>query len=145
MRFMNGSLKKFLFVAISGMSLLPAPTMAQDASGKFTLTREVRWGTVLLPPGGYSYSVEHHGLDTVLVRSSTGGPSAIVLATSVSTADSPAGSRLVLERHGEEWFVALLVLGSDGQELHFTAPPKETEPAQAASLRRTKMATLSNP
>jgi hypothetical protein len=52
---------------------------------------------------------------------------------------------LVLQRHGDEWFVASLLLGGDGEELYFAAPAKVAETAQAASLRRTKVATLSNP
>jgi hypothetical protein len=48
MRFMS-SLKNLVFLAVTTMSLLPAPAVSQDASGKFTLTKQVRWGTVLPP------------------------------------------------------------------------------------------------
>jgi hypothetical protein len=145
MRFMNGSLKKFLFLAVTGMSLFPAPVLAQDASGKFTLTKEVRWGTVMLPPGDYSYSVEHHAAETVLLRSSTARPSAIVMAASVSTVDPPGASRLVLQQQGGEWFVSSMVLGRLGEELHFTPPSKNTGVTQDANLHHARLSALSNP
>jgi hypothetical protein len=145
MRWMSRSWKKLMLVAVSGMSLFPAPLLAQDASGKFTLPREVRWGAVTLPAGPYSYSVERHTAETVLLRSSTGGPSVIVMASSVSTVDAPETSRLVLQQQGGEWFVAAMVLSGDGEELHFTPPPNRTEAAQDAHLHPAKLAVLSNP
>lgn len=53
MRWMNRSWKNFLLAAVTAMSLFPAPALAQDASGKFVLPREVQWGGVSLPPGEY--------------------------------------------------------------------------------------------
>jgi hypothetical protein len=144
MRFMS-SLKNLVFLAVTTMSLLPAPAVAQDASGTFTLTKQVRWGTVLLPPGDYSYSVEHRAAETVLLRSSTGGPSGIVMAASVSRVDPPGASRLVLQNQGGEWFVRSMVLRGIGEELHFTSPSRATEAAQDANLRHVRLASLSNP
>jgi hypothetical protein len=145
MRFMNGSSKKLLFLAATGMSLFPAPVMAQDASGKFTLTKEVRWGLALLPPGNYSYSIERHAAETILLRSSRGGQSAIVLAASVSTFDPPGASRLVLQQQDGEWFVSSMVLGDFGEELHFTPPSKDTGVTQDGNLHHAKLSALSNP
>ena len=48
MRYTSGSWKKFLFLSFTGLSLLPAAALAEDAKGKFTLAREVRWGTSML-------------------------------------------------------------------------------------------------
>jgi hypothetical protein len=145
MRFMNGSLKKLAFLVVTAMSLFPAPVLAQDASGKFTLTKEVRWGTVMLAPGTYSYSVEHHAAETVLLRSSTARPSAIVMAASVSTVDPPGASRIVLQLQGCEWFVSSMVLGAVGEELHFTPPSKDTGVTQDENPHHAKVAALSNP
>ena len=74
MRYTSGSWKKFLFLTLTGFSLLPSAAMAEDARGKFTLAREVRWSTAILPAGNYSYSVEHHATGTVMLRSLNGGP-----------------------------------------------------------------------
>ena len=140
MRYMSGSWKKFLFIAISGLSLLPSAAIAEDARGKFTLAREVRWGSAKLTAGHYSYSVEHHATGTVVLRSLNGGPNAIVLASSSSIVDSTAAPRLLLTQRGEEWIVTSMIIGGEGEELHFTAPlpaaiPQEAKrPAKAAEV-----------
>jgi hypothetical protein len=145
MRWMSRSWKKLLLGMVGAMSLFPAPALAQDASGKFTLPREVRWGTVTLPAGAYSYSVEHRAGETILLRSSSGGPSVIVMASSISTVDSPGTSRLVLQQSGSQWFVASMLLSGDGEELHFSPPSKRTVVAQDASQHPAKLAALSHP
>src|ERR1700758_3619385 len=86
MRYTSGPWKKFLFVVVSALALLPSTALGEDARGKFTLAREVRWGTAVLPAGDYSYTVEHHAAGAVVLRSLSGGPSAIVLASSSSLA-----------------------------------------------------------
>jgi hypothetical protein len=145
MRWMSRSWKKLMLVMVSAMSLFPHPALAQDASGKFTLPREVRWGIVTLPAGTYSYSIEHRAGETILLRGSSGGPSVIVMASSISTVDAPETSRLVLQRQGSEWYVASMVLSGDGEELHFTPPSKKAEVAQDAKLHPAKLAALSHP
>jgi hypothetical protein len=119
--------------------------MAQDAFGKFTLAREVRWGSVLLAPGEYSYSVEHHSAETILLRSQTGRTSAILMAASVSTLDGPTTSQLVLENNGKEWFVRSLALGGRGEVLYFNPPSTRAETAQVAHLGHEKTSAVSHP
>ena len=145
MRFASGSWKKFLFVVISGVSLLPASAVAEDARGKFTLARDVRWGAVVLPPGDYSYTVEHHAAGMITVRSLSGGPSVIVLASSVSMADSTATPRIMLKQRGDEWIVTSMV-GGDGEELtsrlRSTRTRKQSGPQELPcfQVRRTRNA-----
>ena len=140
MRYMSGSWKKFLFIALSGLSLQSSIAVAEDARGRFTLAREVRWGTAVLPAGNYSYSVEHHATSTVLLRSLNGGPNAIVLASSSSIVDSTAAPRLLLTQRGQEWVVTSMIIGDNGEVLYFTpslplAIPQETkQPAKVAEV-----------
>lgn len=134
--------KHALLVAITALSLLPASAIAQDASGKFTLSRQVRWGMVTLPPGDYTYSIEYGSADTVFLRNAAGS-AMIVLVASVSTAD-PDADRLILQNRGGEWFVSSLMLTGPGEELHFNVP-KATLVAQDAPSRRTRLAGLSKP
>lgn len=140
MRFTSGSWKKLLFVAISGLSLLPAPALAEDAKGKFTLAREVRWGVAVLPAGDYRYTIEHER--TVTLRSLSGGPSAIVLASSVSLVDSAEAPHLMLKQQGNDWIVTSMVVGNEGKELCFT--PSFSAPLMQETKRPTKVALLSN-
>jgi len=51
----------------------PFPALAQDAAGKFTLTKEVRWGSAVLPAGDYQYSLEHRAGALLLLRHSGAG------------------------------------------------------------------------
>ena len=140
MRYTSGSWKKFLFLSLTGLSLLPTAAVAEDARGKFTLPREVRWGTAKLPAGDYSYSVVHHATGTVVLRSLSGGPNAIVLASSSSIVDSTAAPRLLLTQRGQEWVVTSMIIGGEGEELYFTpslpaAIPQEAKrPAKAAEV-----------
>jgi hypothetical protein len=145
MRWMNRSWKKLLLAGLSALSLFPAPALAQDASGKFVLPREVHWGGVSLPPGEYSYSIEHRAGETVLLRSADGKHSLIVMPSTTSLVDPPATSQLLLRSEGGEWFVASMVLSIDGEELHFATPTKRITVAQDANLHHAKLAALSHP
>ncbi len=140
MRFTSGSWKKLLFVAIGGISLLPASAAAEDARGKFTLAREVRWGMAVLPAGDYSYSVGH-AASTVMLRGLNGGPSAIVLASSVSNVDSSATPRLMLKQQGNDWIVTSMVIGGD-QVLYFA--PSTSSRSLPEAKRPAKVNVLSS-
>jgi hypothetical protein len=140
MRYTSGFWKELLFLSLTGLSLLSSTALAEDARGKFTLAREVRWGTAVLPAGDYCYSVEHHATGAVVVRSLSGGPSAIVLASSSSILDATAAPRLVLTQRGQEWVVTSMIIGAEGEELYFTpsvpaAIPQEAKrPAKVAEV-----------
>lgn len=137
-------LRKLFLAAATALSLLPAPAMAQSPSGKFTLVREVRWGNVVLRPGDYNYSVEHHSAETVLLRNMTNGTGAIVMAASISEIDSPK-SQLVLERNGNDWFVRSLALSGTGEVLYFNPPTVRVDTGQVAGLGQQRGSAISNP
>ena len=145
MRQIQRSWKKLLLAGVSALSLFPAPALAQDAGGKFVLPHEVQWGGVSLPPGEYSYSIEHRAGETVLLRSADGKHNLIVMPSTTSLVDPPATSQLLLRSEGGEWFVASMVLSIDGEELHFATPTKRITVAQDANLHPAKLAALSHP
>jgi len=140
MRYPSGFWKKLLLVTLTGFTLLPKIAIAEDARGKFTLARAVRWGTAVLPAGDYTYSVEHRATGTVMLRNLNGGPNAIVLASSSSIVDSTVAPRLLLTQRGNEWVVTSMILGGEGEELYFAPPlpaaiPQEAKrPAKAAEV-----------
>ena len=140
MRFTSGSWKKLLLVAVTGLSLLPAPALAEDAKGKFTLGRAVRWGAAVLPAGDYHYTIEHE--HTVTLRSLSGGPNAIVLASSVSLVDSSELPHLMLKKQGDDWIVTSMVVGSEGKELYFT--PSFSARSTQETRRPSKVTLLSS-
>jgi len=139
MRFTIGSsVPKMLFAALTALTLSAVPAVAQDATGKFTLAKEVRWGSAVLPAGEYTYSLEHQTGQVLFVRNTNGRANAIVLIKSASLANDREHDRLVLQRSGDDWFVSSMVISNLGQVLSFGAPSTHTEPAN-------KVAALSTP
>jgi hypothetical protein len=135
----NSAFANALFAAVSLLTILATPAIAEDASGKFTLTKEVHWGPVVLAPGDYTYKLEHRSSDVVVVRALDGEPGFLVIARSVSPTKEGETDRLVLRRQGDEWFVSSMVISGLEEELHFSAPLAYAEPVQA------KLASLSKP
>ena len=122
-----------LAVGVAGASAIPAH--AQSATGKFTLTHEARWGSVVLSPGVYSFSLRSPSLPAPIMVGKTGSAQiAIVLPEVVSTEKAAEGSRLVLTRNDAgESFVSALYLGDLGLSLHY-ATPKARPTAETARL-----------
>jgi len=121
---------RVLVLAIGVLGASVGPAYAQSANGHFTLPHETRWGTVLLSPGVYSFSLQSSSLPAAIMVGKTGSSQiAVVLPRVVSTEKLADSSRLVLS-HNEsgESFVSALYLGDLGVSLHY-APPKAQVPA----------------
>jgi hypothetical protein len=134
----GSSISRMLFAALTVFAVSAIPTVAQEASGKFTLAKEVRWGSAVLPAGEYTYALEHQTGQVLFVRNVNGRANAIVLVKSVSLVNEREHDRLVLQRSGDDWFVSSMVITNLGQQLSFGAPSTHTEQA-------TKVAALSTP
>ena len=144
MRFFGNSVNKWLLAAISALALFPASAVASEASGKFTLTREVHWGSIVLPAGDYTYSLEQRGSPVLLVRAASGQPGFLVMARTIESVATESDS-LVLQRHGDEWFVSEMVVGSVGEELSFAPPDTHSVSARKKGSGPDKIASLSQP
>jgi hypothetical protein len=145
MRFtISSSIAKLLFAVVTVLGVASVPAMAQDASGKFTLAKEVRWGTAVLPAGEYTYSLEHPTGQVLFVRNTNRKMGAIMLVKSASLVNGSERDRIVLQRSGDDWFVSSLVVTSLGQELTFGAPTARTETAKNGTSPA-KVAALTNP
>jgi hypothetical protein len=145
MRFTIGRLVPRLFLAVTTLlSLSAISARGQEASGKFTLAKEVRWGGAVLPAGDYTYLLEHPTGQVLFVHNTNGQTSAIVLVKSASLVNSGARDRIVLQRSGDDWFVRSMIITSLGQELSFGAPSTRTETAKNKS-GAAKVAALSTP
>jgi hypothetical protein len=138
------SVTKLFLGVVTLLSLSASPAVAQDASGKFTLTKEVRWGGAVLPAGDYTYSLEHQTGQVMFVRNINGQTGAIVLVKSASLVNDGRHDRIVLQRSADDWFVTSMVITSIGQELSFGAPSTRTETAKNRP-GPAKVAALSTP
>jgi hypothetical protein len=145
MRFtISSSIAKLLFAVVTVLGVASVPAMAQGASGKFTLAKEVRWGTAVLPAGEYTYSLEHPTGQVLFVRNTNGKMGAIVLVKSASLVNDSEHDRIVLQRAGDDWFVSSMVLTSLGQELYFGVPTVRTEAAKNGNIPA-KVAAFTTP
>ncbi len=142
MRFTPGiSITKLLLAVATLLSLSASSAVAQEASGKFTLAKEVRWGGAVLPAGDYTYALEHQTGQVLFVRNTNSQTSAIVLVKSASLVNDSGHDRIMLQRSGDDWFVSSMVITSLGHELSFGVPSTRTEtpknrpaPAKVAAL-----------
>jgi len=134
----GSSISRMLFAALTVFAVSAIPAVAQEASGKFTLAKEVRWGAAVLPAGEYTYALEHQTGQVLLVRNVNGRANAIVLVKSASLVGEREHYRLVLQRSGDDWFVSSMVITNLGQQLSFRPPSTHREHA-------TKVAALSTP
>ena len=125
-----------LALAVAASCTLPA--LAQASKGKFTIPREVHWGTLVLPAGTYDYSVEHHASEVLLLRPKAGGSGHFLLANIVSRPDEFTTSSLTMERRGADWYVTSMVVSEFGEVLKFPAPAENTSEPQ------TKLATIAS-
>jgi hypothetical protein len=51
---------RLLVLGVLAAGLSAKPASAQDIQGKFTLTSATRWNQVTLPPGDYSFTLDHN-------------------------------------------------------------------------------------
>ena len=104
----------------------------------------MHWGSVVLPAGDYTYSLEHRGSPVLLLRAASGQPGFLVMARTIDSVATESDS-LVLQRHGDEWFVSQMVVGSVGEELSFAMPETASASARKKGAGKDKLASLSHP
>jgi hypothetical protein len=125
-----------LSLAVAALCSLPA--LAQESRGQFTISREVHWGSLVLPADTYSYSVEHHASEVLLLRSKSGGSGHFLLATAVSRPDVQVPNLLTMEQRGTNWYVTSMVVNDFGEVLLFDAP------TTAIADAKPKLATIAS-
>jgi hypothetical protein len=121
-----------LVLAVSALCTMPA--LAQASRGEFTIKREIHWGDLVLPAGSYTYSVEHHAAEVLLLRSKAGGAGHFLFATSVTRTNAPALSHLTIEQRGAAWYVTAMVVDDLGEAFLFRVPSATTAAESGAKL-----------
>ena len=132
----SSSLLKVLVLSLGVLGASVSSAHAQTASGKFTLTHETRWGSVLLAPGDYTFSLKSPSLPAPIMVGRAGTPAvAVVLPQAVSSEQLMETSRLVLSHDARgESFVSALYLGDLGLSLHYAAPKGTVPASETAKL-----------
>jgi hypothetical protein len=114
-------------LAITAIALIAVCASATSASaqsafkGSFTLPNDVRWASVEMPAGDYTFSLKSGGLPAQI---SVQGPkgSAFVLTSVTDKRHSGESSTMTIERHGNTRFVRDLYLADLGVHLIYSVP-----------------------
>jgi hypothetical protein len=129
------SLCKLALLAIAAMGASAIPLHAQATSGKFSLTHKVRWSSVVLPAGDYTFSVDAQNSPTrVVVRQGDGSTVGMFMPQSIAGDDLVGPSSLILRDENGESVVSTLRLKSVGVALHFASPKLSPAIAETAGL-----------
>jgi hypothetical protein len=132
------SIRKFAYATVltlSALTFTPSLALAQEQAGTFTLSHEVHWQNIVVPPGEYRFTIEPNGPASMLTLRRISGKRAGYLMLVRDTEDSKPSdmSRLeVVSRPGGS-FVKQMQLPEFGVTLHFSVPEETREVAQAAA------------
>ncbi len=126
-------IRSFKLVAPLGLALLAGCFTANLASargaynGRFTLSVEARWGQMVLPPGDYSFTLDHAtnmGIVTIWR-----GTKAVDMILNQGSYDNQTFDRseLILVRSGGNYTIRALRLAELGLTLQFSVPKTESQ------------------
>jgi hypothetical protein len=116
---------------------------AQTVHGSFKLPVQAQWGTMLLVPGDYEFSVDtRSGGSIVMVRSLDSQWSGMAMSRSSSGVGARPESGLTLTKDEGMTYVKALYLGDLGVELSF-GTPKVSKTTKLAKSQTATMASAS--
>jgi hypothetical protein len=116
------------------------PTIA----GRFTLSGEARWGSIVLPAGEYAFGIdESSSLPLVIIFSSDGTGRGFVLPTSVTKMEYSERGRVTLHTEDGETVVTAVYVEKLGLVLHYNAHTTKLEMAQKKTMPGPKVDSYS--
>jgi hypothetical protein len=129
-----------LLLSLISMVALPSTAGAVPTiGGRFTLSSETKWGSIVLPAGEYIYAVEENSsLPMVLIYSSNGKGQGFVFPTSATELEYPEKGKIALETKDGDTAVSAVYL-----VLHYNARTTRAEIAQKKTMPRQKMDSYS--
>jgi hypothetical protein len=133
---------KALLLALAVVFALPAMAHAQGYKGKFTLASETHWGTAVLAPGDYDFTLDSVSAPTrVVVRAADGKVAAILVSMWSSENSRTKTNSLQLETYGGKTFVSAIYLTVADTELHFVVPAGK-EDTLARETPKARLSTM---
>ena len=132
------SIRKLAYAAVltlSALNFAPSMASAQEAAGTFTLSHEVHWQNVVVPPGKYRFTIEANGPASMLMlrKLSGNGTGYLMLVRDTEESKSADMSRLVMVSRPSGSFVKQMQLPEFGVTLHFAVPAETREVALATA------------
>jgi len=133
-----------LLSLISSVALPSTTGAAPTIAGRFTLSGETKWGSIVLPAGEYAYAVEENSsLPLVVIFSSNGTGKGFVFPSSVTEIEYPEKGKIALEIKDGETVVTAVYAEKLGLVLHYNARTTRAEIAQKKTTPRQKMDSYS--
>ncbi len=126
-------------------SALPSTTGAQPTlAGRFTLSGEAKWGSIILPAGEYTYGIEENSsLPMVIIFSANGTGKGFVFPTSVTEIEFPEKGKIALETKDGETVVTAVYVEKLGLILHYNAHTTSAEIVQKKTSPAPKLDSYS--
>ena len=128
---------KHIVFALLLLATVSLPLSAQDASGRFTVAHETRWGTAVLPAGNYLVSLRSGPVPYVIVTSDAHSDVAIMAVGEFLDTSQCKTSSLVLEQKAGAWEVSSLCFASS-LTLHFATNHTAAAAPQMAAVSESK-------
>lgn len=134
------SFRKFAFaalLAVTTFNFAPSLLSAQEpASGKFTLTHEVRWSNATIPAGSYKFTYNPDAVSPVLLLNKlSGSPAAyMILVHGTDELSSASINRLTLKMTADVSYVSSMELPEFGMTLNFPVPRSVEKTVAKAGL-----------
>lgn len=125
-------------LTLSALNFAPSLASAQDASGTFTLTHEVRWQNAAVPAGKYRFTLVAGASGLLTLRKIDGsGAGFMLLVTDVEGSNPSDVSRLVVVSRSSGSFVSTMELPEFGVTLRFAVPDETRVMAQTVATTTT--------
>ena len=134
------SFRKFAFaalLAVTTFNFAPSLLSAQEpASGKFTLTHEVRWSNATIPSGSYKFTYNPDAVSPVLLLNKLSGSPAtyMILVHGTDELSSASINRLTLKMTADVSYVSSMELPEFGMTLNFPVPRSVEKTVAKAGL-----------
>jgi len=122
MKSMQNRILAIVVLGLFAVCTFSAPTPAQSRiSGSFTLPHDVRWQSITLPAGDYTFSQPSVARSSPMTVTGPNG-SVFELAAVISERREDKPSVLVLQRFGGTYFVREMYLDKIGVRLEYWTP-----------------------
>ena len=132
---------QILLLSLLSSTVVPMTAHADEVRGTFTLTSETHWGSVVLPPGYYTFSLATgSAFPTILLRSATGSTAAFIAATSKSSTKETTPNAITIETKGGMNVITALHFNDAGVVLHYAVPAGAVESAAKTEPKLTAYA-----
>jgi hypothetical protein len=135
------SIRRFAYAVVlvlSALNFAPSLASAQEATGTFTLTHEVRWQNAAVPAGKYRFTLATGASGLLTLRKIDGNEAGfMLLVTDVESSNPSDVSRLIVVSRSSGSFVSTMQLPEFGVTLRFAVPEETRILAQTVATTTT--------